>query len=177
MKPILWTKSWAELNKKEFQFFKSISSSNDQANKIKTHTEKPFLILAEQQISPRGQRKKKWIPSDFMASWFWIKSNKNLSSFKAGLALYEIFLKVWPSHLWSLKSPNDIYLDEKKVSGILLETVSCSSKYKIILGLGINVLEKPSLPKSTSIQDHFTVNENLWSTFLTLLYRDFLELT
>ena len=39
-----------------------------------------------------------------------------------------------------LKEPNDIYIDGKKLAGILIETLVFDAKYKyVIVGLGLNL--------------------------------------
>ncbi len=54
-----------------------------------------------------------------------------------------------------IKWPNDIYVDNKKVSGILIEHIIAENKLKwTIAGIGINVLEKSfdkHLPNPTSL--------------------------
>jgi len=55
----------------------------------------------------------------------------------------------------SIKWPNDIYIEDKKVCGILIQNILSGSKYQAaIVGIGLNVLQKefdPVLPNPTSL--------------------------
>ena len=82
---------------------------------------------------------------------------------------------VWgPNFL--LKAPNDIYLYGKKVCGILSEIATQTEKdetnYRLIVGIGINVLGHPKDYPSTSLnvlsQDH-KVRTTDWNRFLKVL--------
>ena len=46
-----------------------------------------------------------------------------------------------------LKWPNDVYVDGGKVAGILLETIHTAPDY-VVIGIGLNVNEAPTLPNS-----------------------------
>ena len=170
MTVILWTKKWAE-ETKNFKFFETVESSNNTAKQLKNISEDPLLLIARIQTNPYGRRGRKWYPSDFMATWTWKSKNPPSSVFSPllGLALYHSFQKVWPSHLWSLKAPNDIYLAHKKTAGLLLETQIQKDYVQVILGLGINVLKAPD--HAECINTHHTVNEFLWIRFLSDLWQ------
>ena len=184
MTAILWTKKWAEETQKTFKFFKILKSSNSTAKELKNISDIPLLLIAQKQTSPYGRKGRKWDPSDFMATWTWQSSHTLPTIFSPllGLTLYNAFQQIWPSDLWSLKAPNDIYLADKKIAGLLLETQisneNCSSNHvmpakagiqqsrdvQIIFGLGINVSKAPSYAEC--IQNHFLITELLWRKLL-----------
>ena len=170
MTVILWTKKWAE-ETKNFKFFETIESSNKKAKKLKNISKDLLLLIAREQTNPYGRRGRKWQASDFMATWTWKSNTLPFSVFSPllGLALYHSFQEVWPSHLWSLKAPNDIYLAHKKTAGLLLETQVHKNDVQVILGLGINVLKAPS--HTECINNHHTVNECLWIHFLNYFWQ------
>ena len=53
------------------------------------------------------------------------------------------------NHALSIKWPNDIYIDNKKVSGILIESQSSGKDIFLSLGIGINI----------NIDESFNVNQ------------------
>ena len=173
---ILWTKKWAEETQKSFKFFKTLESSNTTAKALKDISHTPLLLIAQEQTNPYGRKGKKWNPSDFMATWTWQNSQPLSPVFSPllGLHLYNSLQKIWPSDLWSLKAPNDIYLANKKTAGLLLETQIKKDYVQIILGLGVNVLK--ALKNFECIQNHHTVTESFWKKFLDYFWISFNDL-
>jgi len=184
---ILWTKKWAEETQKQIKFFKTIKRHNTTAKELKTLSTLPTHLISEEQTNPYGRKKRRWSPSDFMATWTWQSAHVPSPVFSPllGLTLYNTFQKIWPSDLWSLKAPNDIYLANKKTAGILLETEISSAisakvgiqKYRnvqIIFGLGINVLKAP--PSAECIKNHHDVTELLWRKFLDHFWESLTDL-
>ena len=45
----------------------------------------------------------------------------------------------------SIKNPNDLLINNMKISGILQETLSKSGKTFIIVGIGINLIKSPNI--------------------------------
>jgi len=96
----------------------------------------------------------------------------------AGLALYGAAVHAFPSLDFSLKPPNDLYLQNKKLAGLLVETVAKGSQYSLIIGLGLNVLSAPQLDIATHLCGPLGLNsaldEVVWFDFLTR-FRTLLE--
>ena len=192
----LWTKKWAEDNQKKIKFFETIKSSNTEAKNLKNISETPLLLISQEQTHPYGRKGRKWTPSDFMATWTWqtLTALSPVFSPLLGLTLYNSFQYIWPSDLWSLKAPNDIYLANKKIAGLLIETqvnmdprfrggevVRCQpiplnidEAVQVIFGLGINVLKAP--PNTECIKNHHLVNEALWRKFLDCFWHSLVDL-
>jgi len=97
-----------------------------------------------------------------------------------GLALWKALSSTWSFLPFSLKAPNDIYLGADKLAGLLVETISQGTKTRLLVGLGLNVLDHPfNVKGSTSLVENLSLKKipllgEDWSAFLDRL---FLELT
>ena len=115
---------------------------------LKQHaTELPLgsVVFTESQTAGRGRRENRWIAprgKDLMFSqllrpeapfeqWPRITTLAALAICKA----IEAELPLQPRIKW----PNDIYLSDRKVSGLLAETVSTRDGMLLVLGIGLNV--------------------------------------
>lgn len=102
------------------------------------------VLLAEFQTAGRGRRGGKWLGalgSSLMLSLSWIfKGDFDLRglSVSAGVAAAKA-LQPFCSQKISVKWPNDLYMGEKKLGGILIESVCFEKKAVVIVGIGINV--------------------------------------
>ena len=67
---------------------------------------------------------------------------KNFSSFSlvSALAVHNVLLR--QNIFTEIKWPNDIYLNEKKIGGILIETFTRDRKNLIVVGIGLNIFMK-----------------------------------
>ncbi|TGK36462.1 biotin--[acetyl-CoA-carboxylase] ligase [Leptospira gomenensis] len=116
-------------------------------------------IVAEEQTAGRGRRDRTW---EVIGDESLIFSGKiGLENFDAGpglslfigTALCKAILSVYPELTRSLKIkwPNDLYLGEKKVAGILIESEVVGASITLIIGIGINLFGKKE-----SIPEHLT---------------------
>lgn len=139
------------------------------------------LVTAESQTAGRGRRMKNWLSPEGVNLYasFVIKQinfNVSISSWIGGLAaLYTVREIASAVDTFWIKWPNDIYSKDRKIAGVLCETVSDSQNHPIgvIIGVGINVnmtkeqlssIDKPatSLLVENSIQTSIqTVGEKL----------------
>jgi BirA family biotin operon repressor/biotin-[acetyl-CoA-carboxylase] ligase len=101
------------------------------------------LITASAQTAGYGRFKKKWISPPgvnlYVTFCFWMESNrKDISQISQLLALAAQQVLTQSGFQANLKWPNDILINQKKVAGILCETVSNENLRGMICGIGIN---------------------------------------
>ena len=126
----------------------STTSTNDVAKQglKKYKNEKCILAyFAEEQTSGRGRSNKKWhspYGKNIYFSLGW-RSKLKVSqlegfSLSVGVIISESLKKLISKKL-KIKWPNDLYIDQKKIGGILIETSSSNDLLEVIIGIGINV--------------------------------------
>ena len=111
----------------------------------------PRLLVAEHQTGGRGQFDRTWYDSpgkSLLFSFSWKCSDEELISIPhslvMGVAVHRALTEsMEKDHKIWLKWPNDIFIEEKKICGILMESVNKGSDFFLVIGVGINVLEAP----------------------------------
>ena len=128
-------------------FYKKVNSTNDLAiKKIKVGITKG-IIIADYQKKGRGQQGKKWLSLNgniFMTIFFKIKENINIK--KITILNCKIIKKVLFQYIKktiTIKPPNDLLVDKKKICGILQEIKFNQNHKFIIIGIGINLIKSP----------------------------------
>lgn len=113
-----------------------------------------LVVVADHQTKGRGRRGRQWVSeqgnlfcSILMRPTCSMQEASNVS-FIAALAIYEtVFSLVSDQHLKvECKWPNDVLIEGKKISGILLETVlnPLTNEFTgLIIGMGINICYAP----------------------------------
>ena len=106
----------------------------------------PFIISAQKQVKGRGRSGRTWIglEGNLFFSQGLVFDVKDIGQliFISSLSLYQT-IKVLASPLCKveIKWPNDILLDNAKVSGTLLE--KGNNRY-VIIGIGVNICASPA---------------------------------
>jgi BirA family biotin operon repressor/biotin-[acetyl-CoA-carboxylase] ligase len=177
-------------NNLKILYSKEIASTNDWAKEIAfsdTHNDSSeLLILTDYQTQGRGRGSHSWSTpaagTSLLSSWIFSLDTtpSPITSIRVGLALYQACHTTWPSLSFSLKAPNDLYLNGKKVAGILLENLQQGSKNKLIVGIGLNVFAAPALPETmgfsaNSLHEHCQITNQNWSLFLERLFLELKE--
>ena len=116
------------------------------------------VLLAELQTQGRGRRGRKWISpfgrNVMLSSGFWLtapSANIGSISLAIGVAVAKAIEGVMDISI-QLKWPNDIYLNDRKLGGILIDLLHAGPPVKLLLGIGLNVhaapdgLESPNAP-------------------------------
>ncbi|MCM8815292.1 MAG: biotin--[acetyl-CoA-carboxylase] ligase [Candidatus Omnitrophica bacterium] len=126
-----------EIATKKVFFFKKTTSTMDVARQLCQSEFEP-VVVAETQTKGRGRHGREWV-SDRGGLWVsvvWKDVSKNL--------LNHLFLVVSVSIIQTLnefkisakiKLPNDIYVRDNKIAGVLIENLNGC----VIIGIGINV--------------------------------------
>ena len=162
----------------------SCSSTNDIAFKAaKEGAEEGNSYLAYLQTNGRGRNNNQWTSMKgnlFLSTIIKPKLNKScwyqLSSiigFSILDVLYELGIN---KDIIEFKWPNDVLVDKRKISGVLLE----SSHDFIIAGIGLNVLEVPTLDekwKTTKLNDYIDQKISLERIGLKILNKIFINYT
>ena len=104
----------------------------------------PCLLVAEHQTLGRGRMGRHWHAAPGASLTFSLAlplepADWSGLSLAVGVALAEA-LDTAPAPRIGLKWPNDLWLDERKLGGILIETVSVGRRRMAVIGIGLNVL-------------------------------------
>ena len=166
-----WTREWTELKKYPFIYYTSTNSTNDESKTAFDNKKNIVLFIAEFQAQGRGRQKNKWLNSDMMLSWsFPVKQPPQPDISKLmGLVLYSALKKTWPSVNFTFKLPNDIYINTKKLAGLLIEVVTKGDQHQLIIGTGMNVLKHPKNTPFTHLAQHLPkeqVSKTHWFSFM-----------
>lgn len=123
--------------------YKELDSTNDEAIRL-SKSENKLIITSRIQTKGKGRLGRKWESFEgnlFMSMLMsWPFSENNALVFITGLALQQTIKKVLPQDDVKIKWPNDVLVNDKKISGILLET---GEQEKIVVGIGVNIKKSP----------------------------------
>lgn len=128
--------------------YDELESTNDLALELSARPDiTKAVITAVRQTKGRGRTGRTWVSIEgnlFMSLLlkFELKDNAALV-FMVSLALLEVIKKISPTADVKLKWPNDVLVNNKKVSGILLEKGEADF---IIVGIGVNLVAAPNTP-------------------------------
>ena len=179
---------WAQAQKIASEYFATIDSTNkkakDEAFSEKLNNEQILIYFADHQSEGKGRGKNTWETeqpgSQLLSTWSFLveEAPRPILSPLVGLALFRAAASTWPFLNWNLKAPNDLYIDDKKVAGLLVETVSQGNDFRVLVGLGLNVISHPhSVEKSGSVVEKLPSGCPLlaqdWITFLERLLFEF----
>ena len=127
--------------------FQTIDSTNTYARQLaEKNSVSGLVILAEQQTGGRGRRGKSWV-SPFAANiylsivWDFEQGAEALEglSLAVGVAVRRALIAHGVQGV-KLKWPNDIYVEQKKLGGILLEMIGDPAGHcSVVIGVGLNV--------------------------------------
>lgn len=103
-----------------------------------------IVITAQRQTQGRGRRGRSWIGQEgnlFMSLLFpWHSAESGALVFIVSLALLQTVKVLKPQADVCLKWPNDVLLNGRKMSGILLEAAAVGT---MVVGIGVNVKASP----------------------------------
>ncbi len=173
------------MNKYKKYIFETLPSTNKYLKDNYNDYDEFSVIIASNQTSGKGRMDRKWISSkDNIAMSILLKPRniKNISnlSLVVGASVFNT-LKEYVNAM--IKWPNDIIVNNKKICGILLESISSTQIDVLVLGIGLNVNQKEFdnsiKDKATSLRNEINTEldideiiDNLIINF-DILYNDF----
>lgn len=156
----------------EIIYITSLTSTNSYANKLAASRRPPegTIVRTDYQTAGKGQPGNKWESEAGKNLLFslvlypsWIKpEDQFLVSMAISLAIHDHLSSILSA--CSIKWPNDIYVNNDKIAGILIESsITGETVSYMIAGIGLNVNQKifAEAPKATSVslvtgKDHDT---------------------
>ncbi|MEM9185078.1 MAG: biotin--[acetyl-CoA-carboxylase] ligase [Planctomycetota bacterium] len=131
------------------EFFAELPSTNDHALRLATDsvTRFPLLVVAEEQTSGRGRRANQWWSTKGALTFSVVLDTENAGletkhwpqvALTTGLAVCEAIEPLLTGVPPKLKWPNDVYIGERKLCGVLVETPP-GGQQRLVLGVGVNV--------------------------------------
>lgn len=131
-----------------FVYAEELSSTNTfLMDKKNGYNNNGTVVLAEKQTSGKGRKDRVWYSSPETNLTFsilltkdkFLNNNSSLINFAASLAVAFSIENLYQLKT-ELKWPNDVLLDGKKTSGILIESTSQGNKIeRFVVGIGVNV--------------------------------------
>ncbi len=160
-----------------------LDSTNEEMRRqlLSGRVKEKTVILADKQHAGRGRRGREWVSDlgNLYLSFLHPLATKNREingyTLAAGLAVREVFSCFLPEKDIRWKWPNDVLIEGKKASGILLEHVSHSTGEWLITGVGMNLSSAPKsdiLWPTTFLEEYSAVpvsREEILKTFVKCL--------
>lgn len=133
----------------DLRIYDQVASTNDIAKSYGRNGQYNIAVLAAQQTQGRGRSGNDWVsPKGNLYLSFVIPEKIALKdagqlSFVTAVALFETLSNYTHSALQQ-KWPNDLFLNGKKLSGILLESEAVDGKTEwVVIGTGVNIAAAP----------------------------------
>ena len=146
-------------------YFNSLNSTSTYIKNMWKHLPDGHAVIAREQLSGRGRSGKTFYSPKNGGLYFsfLLKNQKYLDdplfTVKMSYTLCKAIDKLTETETVKIKWVNDIYADDKKISGILCEALADGGQRGIIVGMGINFwLNKAEMPselrgKAGSLKD------------------------
>ena len=132
--------------------FKNVTSTNDAAINLIREEQKIFgCVYADIQTKGRGTKGREWISIKgnlFMSIFFPLESNYppfNEFSIINPIIISNVIKYYCKEKNMNLKFPNDVFVNGKKICGILQELITSNNKKFLIIGIGVNVVSNPNI--------------------------------
>jgi len=133
----------------QIDYHESIGSTSDRALELGAHGEAalPLLVLAERQSAGRGRGTNRWWSSGGALTFSLVLESAPAQlpqehwpkvAVSAGVAVGDALQALVPLASVQLKWPNDVYLNGRKLCGILSESIP-GCRDRLVIGIGINV--------------------------------------
>lgn len=136
-----------ESGARSLEFRPEVGSTNDWAIELAADDERelPLLVVTQRQTGGRGRGSNRWWSADGALTFSLVVDASRLDQARwpqvalaSGLAICESLAELGERFALGLKWPNDVYLGERKLCGILVEAPA-HTRGRIVIGVGVNL--------------------------------------
>lgn len=154
------------LNRYNLLLFETVDSTNSEGLRLaKAGPIGDFVIISNIQTGGRGTNSKDWFSaSGNLHASILLQTNYTPQqclqlSFLASYSLYEAINYIAQTQditlPLKLKWPNDLLIKNSKVAGILLESIKINDTRYLVIGFGVNIIDKPNIKiKTAHLQEY-----------------------
>ncbi len=153
------------------RFDSLLSTNTEAAHQARRGANEGLCIVARQQTAGRGRHGRVWVSPENAGLYFSIvlrpkmkMSLLPLLTLMSAIAVFDILQKLYglkPDIKWA----NDVLVNNKKICGILAETIETKLGLAVIVGIGINLQSENFPPElreiATSIEEETEQTPNL----------------
>lgn len=123
-------------------YFKTLTSTNDEAKRLAKKGLDKIIVIADKQTKGRGRFNREWVSGLGGLYMTIVLKENNLDKARyltliAAVSVVKTIQKLTKLNAL-VKWPNDVLINDKKICGILIETISGKENYALV-GIGINV--------------------------------------
>jgi BirA family biotin operon repressor/biotin-[acetyl-CoA-carboxylase] ligase len=138
--------------------FESLPSTNLEAARLASEgAPEGLCVIAREQTAGRGRLNRHWVSPKDAGLYFSIvfrpqfqQSDWPLLTLMAAVAVHDALFEAYALEA-DIKWPNDLLVNEKKICGILAETVETNKGRAVIVGIGVNLTEH-SYPETLALE-------------------------
>ena len=133
------------LNSWKWLDYNELESTNDESLRLsENENENKLIVTSKVQTKGKGRLGRKWESFDgnlFMSILMtWSMNENNALVFIISVALQKTVKQILPNANVKIKWPNDVLVNDKKISGILIEA---GEQGKVVIGIGVNIKKSP----------------------------------
>ena len=160
------------MSKIDISYLDKVKSTNDYSiNLIKKGISIKGIVFSDAQTKGRGTYGNSWISNVgniFCSIYKKVKNRKSIR--EAQLNSLKVVIKYLKKigiqkKKIIIKPPNDILIDNKKICGILVESIEYKKKLYLIVGIGLNLISSPKIRnyETTFLKKYIKKNINKFS--------------
>jgi BirA family biotin operon repressor/biotin-[acetyl-CoA-carboxylase] ligase len=139
--------------------FESIGSTMDEAHRLASEgAPGGTLVIAGEQTAGRGRGGKRWSSSPGLGLWFTLierpdsPAGLDVLSLRLGLRAAPV-LDAFAEDRVTIKWPNDLYVGDLKLAGILVEARWRDARPDwVAIGVGVNIVPPADMPYATGLR-------------------------
>jgi BirA family transcriptional regulator, biotin operon repressor / biotin---[acetyl-CoA-carboxylase] ligase len=124
--------------------FSKIKSTNEYLLNCKLFHKNNLVCISDEQTAGYGRRGNKWVsPADsniyLSVCWHFLKEPQDISTLSLATAIKVVeSLEFMGFKNIKIKWPNDLFCEQKKLGGILIERKIVKNRSMVVIGIGIN---------------------------------------